>query len=469
MNALEVEISGKRWEVREGEVWVVTGPVASGKTWLARQLVRLAPDDVALVTVDAQAGQAGTDWAEARYHASIEYDFHTVKEALSYEAVNAINPFEVRPREASKRRAFVETRAWLEEALELKPLYPHWTVQLSNGEQRRLMLARAILKRTPLLVLDDPFAGLDPRMQGRLRDLLSELAKRGWTLVVMVRNEDEIPPCATHRLRLKARKIVAQGAFRAEGVSEAEDLTFPPNPKSLSTPVVLSVRGLSLEVGARVLFGGLDWEVHEGERWVVVGPNGCGKSTLLSLITGDNPMAYACDVERFGKKPGPGVPLWSLRSRMASVSPEAQAFLDGTQTVEAAAFSGIFDKEGRRKRPTPHQRKKGLALLTALGLHEKLREPLGTLSTGLVRLVLVVRALASEPDLLLLDELCMNLEAPERKKLLRLLDRLFKATAGLTVVCIAHRKDHIPPHFDYVLRLGVPEEVQGKRKARRKG
>ena len=46
MNALEVAISGKRWEVREGEVWVVTGPVASGKTWLARQLVRLAPDDV---------------------------------------------------------------------------------------------------------------------------------------------------------------------------------------------------------------------------------------------------------------------------------------------------------------------------------------------------------------------------------------------------------------------------------------
>ncbi len=456
MNPLEISISGTVWTLRPGTVWVVTGPMASGKSWLARQIMLRAPDEAALVTVDAQAASAGTDWAEARYHASIAYDFHTVAEALTFDSVMEINPFEVREPEPEKRAAFEQERAWVVQALEMESLMERWTVQLSNGEQRRLILARAILKRTSILVLDDPFAGLDPEMQGRLRKVLEELVKRGRTLVLMVRNADEIPPCVTHRLRLDARKVVSQGAFHGGAEPPPAAMVFPPNPPSLKTPIVLAVRELSLSVDGRILFGGLNWEVHEGERWVVVGPNGCGKTTLLSLITGDNPMAYACDMERFGVRPGPGVPLWSLRSRMASVSPETQAFADLSQTVEMAVYSGLFDREGRRKRPSPRQRKRALSLLTALGLHERLKAPLATLSTGLVRLTLVVRALVAEPDLLLLDELCMNLEVPERKKVLRLIDRLLGEMPGLTVVCIAHRKDHIPPHFDYVLRLTKP-------------
>ena len=220
------------------------------------------------------------------------------------------------------------------------------------------------------------------------------------------------------------------------------------------TPEVLRVRDLHYEVDGRDLFGGLDWEVHAGERWLIVGPNGSGKSTLLSLIVGDSPRAYACDITRFGQRLGPGVPLWALRSRMATVSPEMQACADPAQTVEAAALSGLFDREGRRRRPTPAQRKRAVSLLSALGLHERLRDPLGTLSDGLARLALVVRALTPGPDLLLLDELCMNLEDDERKRLLRLLGRLLDETPSLTVLCVAHRPDHVPPGFDRTLRLG---------------
>lgn len=451
-DAWQVDFAGKVWRLKPGERWVVTGPMASGKTWLGAQLQRQAPEEVAFVTVGAQAGSAGTDWAGARYHTSIEYDFRTVAEALTYERVNGICPFEVRPPELAEREAFAKRLAWLTEALCLEPLLDRWTVQLSNGEQRRVMLAQAILKATQVLILDDPFAGLDPAMREVLHRLLATLAKEGQTFVVMVRNEDEIPACVTHRLRLKAGRIVSQGPYRATAIAETP-LHFPPNPPPLATPVVLAVNNLRLDLGGRTLFGGLDWEVHAGERWVIVGPNGSGKTTLLSLITGDNPMAYACDIERFGLRPGPGVPLWQLRSRLASVSPEDQVFADPTQTVGAAVFSGLFDKEGRRKRPSARQRERAHALLATLGLHERLHEPLGTLSAGLVRLALVIRALVAEPDLLLLDELCTNLEAPERKKVLRLIDRLLAELPDLTVLCIAHRADHIPPHFNRVLAL----------------
>lgn len=451
-DAWQVDFAGKVWRLKPGERWVVTGPMASGKTWLGAQLQRQAPEEVAFVTIGAQADSAGTDWAGARYHTSIEYDFRTVAEALTYERVNGICPFEVRPPELAEREAFAKRLAWLTEALCLEPLLDRWTVQLSNGEQRRVMLAQAILKATQVLILDDPFAGLDPAMREVLHRLLATLAKEGQTFVVMVRNEDEIPACVTHRLRLKAGRIVSQGPYRATAIAETP-LHFPPNPPPLATPVVLAVNNLRLDLGGRTLFGGLDWEVHAGERWVIVGPNGSGKTTLLSLITGDNPMAYACDIERFGLRPGPGVPLWQLRSRLASVSPEDQVFADPTQTVAAAVFSGLFDKEGRRKRPSARQRERAHALLATLGLHERLHEPLGTLSAGLVRLALVIRALVAEPDLLLLDELCTNLEAPERKKVLRLIDRLLAELPDLTVLCIAHRADHIPPHFNRVLAL----------------
>ncbi len=453
MKPLSLNIAGRVWALAPKTCWVVTGPIASGKTWLASQILRHRPNEAALVTFGAQAAATGTDWAEARYYASIEYDFRTVEEMLSYESVNDINPFEVRPPEKTRRAAFARLRTWCEQALELTPLLERWTVHLSNGEQRRLMVARAILKQTDIVVLDDPFAGLDPTMRALLHRVLCALKKRGRTLVVMVRNDDEIPECTTHRLRLNAGRIVSQGTFIKPKRTATTPLAHHKNPPPLATPEVLTVRNLSLVLGGKPLFDGLNWSVHTGERWLIVGPNGSGKTTLFALILGDNPMAYACDIERFGLRPGPGVPLWQLRSRMAVISPEGQAFIDTTQTVEQAIYSGLFNHRGERRRPSTSLRKEATRLLTALGLHERLHETLGTLSAGLVRLVLVVRALLAHPDLLLLDELCINLEAPERKRVLRLLNTLLKATPSLTVLCIAHRQDHIPPHFDRVLRL----------------
>ncbi len=448
-----VTLGDTPWVLSQGEQWVVSGPMASGKSTLASRLKNRYPEEVALVTFGGQAASAGSDWSAARYYGSIEYDFKTVEEALSYDAVHDINPFEVRPPEKTKRAAFKRLQKWVVEALQLAPLLDRWTVKLSNGEQRRLMLARAILKQTPVLVLDDPFAGLDHHMRTLLHALLQALVERGITLVVTVRNDDEIPACATHRLKLNALQIRSKGRFTPKAPTATTPLTFKKNPPSLDTPTVLAIRDLTLPIDGGELYHGLNWEVHAGERWVIVGENGSGKTTLFALINGDSPMSYACDIVRFGKRLGPGVPLWSIRSRIATLSPESQACADTTQTVEATVFSGLFTHEGFRKRPTPSQRKFAINLLTRLGLHEHLHDTLSTLSSGRARLVLVVRALVAMPDLLLLDELCINLEATERRMLLKLLDTLLNEMPQLTVLCIAHRKEHIPPHFNRVLRL----------------
>lgn len=457
MSTFTLPFGEKNWSFDSGTCWVVTGPAASGKTTLAVRLHALFPDRVALVTFGAQAASAGTSWAEARYYASIEYDFKTVDDALSYESVNDINPFEVRPPEKKARAAFKRLRNMLEQALDLTGLLDHWTVQLSNGEQRRLLLARAILKQREVLVLDDPFAGLDPVHQRQLHVLLETLSASGSTVIIMVRNEDEIPDCATHQLRLKACTILSQGPRQrplraaAAGKERPHDFTNPP---PLKTPAVLTIRDLTVSMGGKALFSAFNWEVHAGERWVIMGPNGSGKTTLFSLITGDNPLSYAYDIERFGKSLGPGIPLWSIRSRMALLSPEIQAFSDPTLTIESVLYSGLFSEDGSRIPPAPAQKKRAAELLKALKLTASLKDPIGSLSDGTARLIFVIRALLPNPDLLLLDEPCMNLEAAERARFLRLIETVLTKTPELTVLCIAHRPDHIPAGFDRLLRLG---------------
>lgn len=451
-----VTVSGTEWAPARGEQWVITGPIGSGKTHAAVLLARANASEAAIVTFGQQAA-ANAGWQGARYHSFVEYDYRTVAQALTYEAVNQINPFEVRPPESDRRAAFDSMLPEVIGTLRLQPLLDRWTVCLSNGEQRRLLLAMALLRNTPVLILDDPFAGLDPEMSDLLRTLIAALVRNGRTVILTVRHADEIPACMTHRLLLGAdRTVVSAGPFSPPERSPGVRPLIAPghrNPPPADTPAILTLRNVTYALGGKSLMRDFTWTVRRGERWLIVGPNGSGKSTLLSLISGDNPMAYAFDITRFGKRLGRGTPLWAVRSRIASVTPEQQACLSPEQTVLDVVLSGRFDREGHPLPATEATTEAALRLLRTLGLDRRAGEPVAGLSAGRCRLVLVARAMMAEPDLLLLDELCMNLEPEEAAKAITLLDALLSRRKTLTTLCVAHRPDHIPPGFDRILTL----------------
>jgi len=472
--------AGGAWTFRRGEQWAVMGPNGSGKSYLAALLAGEAPllgarlavgedveDRVALVSFSQQQDEASKGWLQARWH-SLDDDSLSVRAFLSFEGVNEINPFEVREGDAAERRAFMRTLRGMSDIFRLKPLMDRRMLQLSNGEMRRVLLARALLKSPKLLVLDDPFAGLDAAMRGRLQVALDRLAAGGLALVMMVRHADEIPSCATHLLTLKklrfdgqrklppARGAKASAEASPEAGYDAIRKRLRPCARKCGAAPVIELRGVTVRYGRRVVLDRLDWTVRAGERWLVVGPNGSGKTTLLSLVTGDNPAAYANDVRVFGRARVPGESLWPIRRRIGQVSPEIQCFFPSEMTCLDAALSGRYNADGGVMRPTTAARNDARAWLHRLGLRGVERLPFGALSAGRQRLVLLARALLPQPDLLLLDEPCLNLDTESRRLVLGALERLLRERRDEAVVCVAHRADDVPRGFQSLLRLGTP-------------
>lgn len=341
--------------------------------WLRDE--RLVDRIAALSFAQHSALARSVGWLQARWHEEGEL---TVARFLAYDSVWEVNPFEVGARRPMTRRAFADLRARILRLLDLRRLLRRPCLALSNGETRRVLLARALLKQPSILLLDDPAAGLDPAQREKLKSIVQALCRRGVAVAMSYRHRDEVPGVAAPR------------AARPEPIPAASP--------SASRPVV-EISDLTLMLGARRLFDRLSWTVREGERWVLRGANGAGKSTLLSLVSGDNPFAYACDVKVFGQVRGEGATLDAVRRRIGMVSAEMQAY------------------EG----------KSPAALLDA--------------------------ALAPGHDLLLLDEPFMNMSARERAAAKRRLASYLDRHPRTAAILVSHRPDDLPPRFTRLFTL----------------
>lgn len=259
-------------------------------------------------------------------------------------------------------------------------------MQLSNGEIRKLLLARALLKSPSLLILDDPFAGLDVNARKLLHKVIAALAAEGLPMIVTVRRADEIPPSTTHILSLKQMRVVGKRSYTPKKIDMSPGtavriIGFYPETASPKKPVI-EMRNVTIRYGRRAVIDRLNWTVRQGEKWLLKGLNGCGKTTLFSLITGDNPGAYACDISVFGHPRRTGESLFEIRRRIGHVSPEIQCHFDTDMNSLDAALSGRVGKDGESVPIRRTDRASALELLTQMGLGTAIHKPLFELSPG---------------------------------------------------------------------------------------
>ena len=322
-------------------------------------------------------------------------------------------------------------------------------VMLSSGELRRLQMVKALMTNPRVLIMDNPFIGLDAHTRTQLIDLLQRLiTERGLQLILVVSRREDIPNFVTRVVEMGKEKYdeVYEDHLRQMGAVDRRLLTVD------SGEVIISLRDVTLRYGERIIFEHLNWEVLRGERWALHGRNGSGKSALLGLVCADNPQSYACDISLFGRRRGTGESIWDIKRRIGYVSPEMhRAYLKDLPAIEIVA-SGLHDSVGLYVRPRPEQMSTCLQWMCVFGIEELAERTFLKLSSGEQRLVLLARAFVKDPELLILDEPLHGLDT-ERREMVRGIIDAFCSRPDKTLIMVTHYPEELPTCITHHKRL----------------
>ncbi len=440
-------VHGLTWNLEPGRTWAIVGPVAGGKTTVAetlRGLHRIADGSLHRPNFDparavALVGFREDSWrfSYARHYYQQRFNFVEPHDDLS------LAEFLTRDLDASPERL-----ADLVAHLGLTGLLDRSLIQLSNGQMRRARLTRALLRHPELLILDDPFCGLDAAGRAEVSDLLGGLVAIGQQVLIITR-ADTIPEWVTDVLELAAGRCTWQGPRREYRPAILSGDDNQPPASILGEPI-LDLADVTVRYGDAVILDRIDWTVRAGERWAVLGPNGAGKTTLLSLLCGDHPQAYSNAVTLFGRQRGTGETIWDIKRRVGLLSPELHLYFTEPLTAEQAAGTGFHDVLATRPL-TPAQRERIRLLFAELAPDVPLDRPFARLSSGEQRLTLLVRALVKETPLLILDEPFQALDPVTIARARTWLDRHLGPTQALLFV--THHAEELPSAITRRLEL----------------
>jgi len=346
------------------------------------------------------------------------------------------------------------------EYLRTKPL-----IQLSNGENKKLQIARSLLEGPSVLIMDQPFIGLDKETRNYLHGLINKLANAG-ILIILITTPDEIPQCIQKILLLEngkmkvftEQKSFAEKYFLREKrlgrhlINENELQKLISNTRVVNFSSAIRMNNVNVQYGEKKILQQINWEVMNRERWLLSGPNGAGKSTLLNLITADNPQAYANEIYLFDRRRGTGESIWDIKKKIGYLSPELHLFFDQGSTCFETIASGLFDTIGLFRQIHDNDIETVNNWMSLMGL-EKLRDKrLYELSIGQQRTVLLTRALVKDPPLLILDEPCQGLDKEKQSELLDLINTVC-LMGNKTMVFVTHYENDKPACIDHYINL----------------
>lgn len=316
---------------------------------------------------------------------------------------------------------------------------------LSTGERRRLMLARALVQDPELLVLDEPFDGLEQAFRQPLRELLEVR-----DLVLVANRLSDLKGLVDDVCCVEDGRVILSGTLGDVIKNEAfqqlmglgERGLVLPDGESIAPPpgALVSMKGVDVVHGGRAIISRFDWSIERGQNWKISGPNGCGKSTLVNLITGDHPQCYSNDVTVMGMRRGLGESIWEIKRYVGIVSPSLHQQHRVSFNALQIVASGLFDSVGIYQDVSLEHWKTAGMWLDLVGMSRWADRPFRSLSYGQQRLLLVARALVKRPPLLVLDEPCQGLDPMNRALVLGVIDRI--ASNKLTqILYITHEPE----------------------------
>lgn len=521
-NGKEIFIKNFSWQMKENEVWLVTGPNGGGKADFVNSLAKIGNSEILPNPNDSEEKQ--------NLYSNI---FGNSAEIVSLERAAKIIQEERESDESEYSEGGVDVgrtgRVFIAEGLfgkirkgtklpdELKNLESNEIVKLcgiekildrgikymSTGEIRRTLLARAFISGKKLLILSDPFAGLDVQSRKILFDFFNEIAKKNQSenqnqdeqvphIILVTERWNEIPSAVTNVLEFSQKKVSFCGkkseyenllkfreihnkknekqektAFLGAVAQTLEETKFlrqqcyqqknienGQNNVAKENEILVEMNNVNVSWGENHVLKNLNWKLRKNEHWLVRGPNGSGKTTFLELITGDNKQVFCNDVFLFGKKRGTGESVWDIKKQLGIVSYRlhVEYRMVGGTSLQNVIVSGFRDSIGLYETASDSEIDAAKKWLALGGFGGRENQTFGSLSYGEQRAVLILRSAVKCPKILILDEPCHGLDEKYRKKILQLAEEI--ALGGTTTLLhVTHDSTEVLPCEKHILEF----------------
>lgn len=466
------------WTIQTGEQWAVIGPNGAGKSLLIDLLQRkfaLKAGEVnfasngrvsdfvrciAFKDIYSLADCQNT-YYQQRWHATENDEVPRAAELLGVANEELLN-----------KSSFLNPNSSLIDLFGIRELLPKKVIYLSSGELRKFLIVRTLLKHPRLLILDNPFIGLDAPSRALLVEMLQRMTQvHGVQVILLLSNPQDIPAMVTRVLPIVNRtllppmsreafladKTLIHQLFPTEGLTDEQSVEVPalpvdPEKQPATHTVTLRMEKVKVHYGSRTILQDIDWEIKNGEKWALFGPNGSGKSTLLSLVYADNPQSYANTLYLFDKKRGTGESIWDIKKRIGYISPEMHLYYRQNVSALQIVGSGFFDSIGLYRTCSAEQEELALAWMRLFSIDHLRDRMFQTLSSGEQRLVLLARAFVKDPDLIILDEPLHGLDVSHKKQAAAIIER-FCERPGKTLIYVTHYPHELPACVDKQFEL----------------
>ena len=465
------------FQLCDGEHIAITGPNGGGKSMLVDMIIGrhpllmqdpeydfapstkpLAADNIKFITFKDNYGDTdGQYFLQLRWNQQ-EIDKETPVVGDMLEAA-----FKSSGADTPERRQMQHD---LYEMFNISHLLDKYIILLSSGELRKFQLVRTLLASPRVLIMDNPFIGLDAETRLQLTQLLQTISsQQSLQVILLLSKTDDVPEFITHVVEVcnmvcgpKITRLEWQKINDLRPVAHLDNerrnaiLSIPASPNDYDANEVISMRDVMVRYGERIILKGLNWQVMNGQRWALGGQNGAGKSTLLSLVCADNPQSYASDISLFGYKRGSGESIWDIKKHIGYVSPEMhRAYMRPLPAISIVA-SGLKDSIGLYTKPKPEEMDICRLWMHIFGLDGKEQTSFLKLSSGEQRLVLLARAFVKDPQLLILDEPLHGLDNDNRQKVKDVIET-FCSRKDKTLVMVTHYQEELPPCITHHLKL----------------
>ncbi len=476
------------WQIDKGQHWVILGPNGAGKTSLVKALTGEVPVVRGTIYSPRELTQANRTAyvsfeqhqrlmereerrADSRYFSGDLNRITTVYEIL-LESCTAPGNSAI---DVEQTAAELKIQNLLEREIRV----------LSTGEMRKIQIARLLINSPEILILDEPFDGLDESSRIDLSRIIDDLMDDSRTVILVTHRQREILLNISHVLALRDGEIVFKGKREDILIPPRMELLYPSFSKtSFTLPakkedhkrhgteaysgILVSMKNVTIKYDDTTALDNVSWTMRTGENWAVIGPNGCGKTTLLNLITGDNPQAYANEIYLFGKRRGSGESIWDIKRRTGMISSELQIRYRKPITAFEVVLSGFFDSVGLYRDYTPEQKETAEQWMEVLGIADKSHRVFNQLSYGEQRMQLLARSMVKMPQILILDEPCQGLDRTNRQRILAAIE-VVGHYSKTNIIYVTHYPHEIPACMTHLLQFKKTQTGRYRLESRNNG